>query len=55
MRTLFFEDGFSAARLLVVLGMNRDKNATLLDFSLVALGFVLRYAQSDQGSSEASP
>jgi hypothetical protein len=30
MRISFFEDGNCALRLLVVLGMNRDKNATHL-------------------------
>ena len=34
--------------------MNRDKNATLLDFSLIALGFVLRDAQSDQRSGKTA-
>src|SRR4029077_18902365 len=54
MSALFFEDVFCAARLIAALGMNRDKDATFLYFALITLGFVLRYTQSDQGSSESA-
>src|SRR5277367_6270668 len=54
MRAFFFKDSFCAARLLAVLRMDRDKNATLLDLSLITLGFVLGNAQSDQGSGKTA-
>src|SRR4029077_14312537 len=52
--TLFFEDAFCADPLIAILGMNRDKDPTFLYFALIALGFVLRYAQTDQGASESA-
>ena len=52
MRARFFENVFCPVRLIVDLGMNRDKDATFLYFALIALGFIFRDAQTDQGSSE---
>src|ERR1700676_3308527 len=51
--SFFSENFFCAARLLVILGMNRDEDATLLYFSLIAFGLVLWYAQPDQRSRES--
>ena len=53
MGSLFFEDVFRAIGLIVALGMNRDKDAAFLYFALITLGFVFRYAQTDQGASES--
>src|ERR1700692_1226456 len=52
--TFFLEDVFCAVGLIVAFGMNGDKDAALLHFSLITLGFVLRDAQSDQGSGQAT-
>ncbi|HSZ76007.1 MAG TPA: ferritin-like domain-containing protein [Chthoniobacterales bacterium] len=41
MSPFFLEDVFCAVGLIVTLGMNRDKDAALLYFSFITLGFVL--------------
>jgi hypothetical protein len=51
MSPFFLEDVFCAVGLIVALGMNRDKDAALLYFSLVTL---LGNAQSDQSSGKTA-
>jgi hypothetical protein len=54
MGTFFFEDVFCAASFIVAFGMNRDKDATFLYFSFITIGFLLRDAQTDQGTGEST-